>query len=331
MDAKITKERLSRMLSYDWLKIVGIAVAAIILWTLIFTITATRITPAQQFTAINYFGNVNVTNTNLVKTLNDAKSQGIFSYEVMEVTNVDVGGNEEYGATLMETRMATYEGDVIFVPNVQYDSAEFEYNGEKVYDSYLQNLVRRYGHNLMNLDLEDSKGYFKRMEKFLNGYYNGDYENGTLSESVVRADFLARIEKNKDKRFKKAEQIEQGIKDEIARIEKYNAALKEFYGYLNSGLVQMTKTTVLDYADGGKVLREGVYSINLCPDREKMPKLSEVAAYIQTVTNEEGETQNLLCADNMNIALCNFAEVEESFEYESLLYINYVIRISKAA
>jgi hypothetical protein len=169
------------------------------------------------------------------------------------------------------------------------------------------------------------------MEKFLNGYYNGDYENGTLNESAVRADFLARIEKNKDKRFKKTEQIEQGIKDEIARIEKYNAALKEFYGYLNSGLVQMTKTTVLDYADGGKVLREGVYSINLCPDREKMPKLSEVAAYIQTVTNEEGETQNLLCADHMNIALCNFAEVEESFEYESLLYINYVIRISKAA
>ena len=331
MDAKITKERLSRMLSYDWLKIVGLAVAAIIFWTLIFTTTATRITPAQQFTAINYFGNAGIINTKFADTLNAAKSQGIFSYEVMEVTNVDVGGNAEYGSTLMETRIATYEGDVIFVPDVEDGSFEYEFGGEKVKNSYLQNLVRRYGHTLMNLDLEDSQGYFKRMEKFLNGYYNGDYANGTLDESAVRADFLARIKRNKDKRFKKAEQIEQGVKDEIARIEKYNVALKEFYGYLNSGLVQMTKTTVLDYADGGKVLREGVYSINLCPDREKMPKLHEVAAYVQSETDEAGETHNLLRADNMNIALCNFAEVEESFEFESLLYINYVIRLSKAA
>ena len=57
MDAKITKLRLSRMLSYDWLKIVGTAVGVIIVWVLIFTMTATRITPAQTFTIANYLGN----------------------------------------------------------------------------------------------------------------------------------------------------------------------------------------------------------------------------------------------------------------------------------
>ena len=37
MDAKITKTRLAQMLSYDWLKIVGCALAVIFVWVLIFT------------------------------------------------------------------------------------------------------------------------------------------------------------------------------------------------------------------------------------------------------------------------------------------------------
>ena len=78
------------------------------------------------------------------------------------------------------------------------------------------------------------------------------------------------------------------------------------------------------------MLREGVYSINLCPDREKMPNLKDTVAYIETVTNESGEKQELLCADNMNVALLTFKDVERGFEYESLLYVNYLIRISKA-
>ena len=330
MDAKITKERLSRMLSYDWLKIVGFALAAILVWALIFTMTATRITPAQQFTAINYFGNVSTVNTKFSVTLSDAFKKDIFSYEVLEISEVDVGGNAEYGSTLMETRMATSEGDVIFVPNIADGSVDYELNGEKVNETYLQRLVRSYGYNLMNLDLEDPKGFFKSLETYLNPYYGGDYKVGAMDEAAVRADFIARAEKNKDKRFKKTEQIEQGVKDEMARIQKYRDALVEFYGYLDSGLVALEKTTVLDYNDGGKVFREGVFSINLCPEREKMPKLKEIAAYTETVTNENGEEQYLPCADNMNVALVTFADVEEGFQYESLLYVNYVIRLAKA-
>lgn len=329
MDAKITKERLSRMLSYDWLKIVGIIVAAILFWSLVFTTTATRITPAQQFTAINYFGNVSTFSTKFSKTLNSALSQDVFSYEVIEVTEVDVGGNKEYGSTLMEARVATYEGDVIFVPNVPATDVEYELNGEKVHDTYMQRLMRGYGYSLMNLDLEDNDGYFNRMERYLNHYYDGDYKTGTLNEAAVRADFMERIERNKDKRFKKSAEIEQGVQGDVARIEKYRAALTEFHGYLNDGLVQLEKTTVYDYENGGKVLREGVYSINLCPDRAKMPNLKDIVAYMQTIENE-GQTQDVLCADNMHVALFDFDKVEEGFEYESLLYINYVIRLSVA-
>lgn len=329
MDAKITKERLSRMLSYDWLKIVGLIVAAIVFWTLVFTMTATRITPAQQFTAINYFGNVGTVNTKFSTTLGNALSKGVFSYEVIEVTEVDVGGNAEYGTTLMEARVATYEGDVVFAPNITATDYGYEWNGETVYETYMQRLVRGYGYYLENLDMENPESFFKRLESYLNRYY-GDYQTGTINVETVRADFLARVAKNKDKRFKTNEQKEQGVKDDIARIEKYCAALKEFYGYLNSGVVRFEETVTYDYENGGAELQKGIYSINLCPDREKMPKLKDIVGYIETIESETGEKQELLCADNMHVALFRFKEVEESFEYESLLYINYVIRASLA-
>lgn len=330
MDAKITKERLNRMLSYDWLKIVGFCVVAIIVWTLVFTMSATRITASQQFTVINYSGNVSTINTKMSNSLADAYNKDVFSYEVIEVNEVDIGGNEEYASTLMETRMTTAEGDVIFVPDITAEDYGYKFNGETVYDSYVQRLVRLYGYNLMNFDLENENGFFKSMERYLNRYFGGDYENGELDEAAVRVDFLARIKDNKDKRFKKEAQVQQGLVDEMDRIEKYRDALKEFYGYLESGIVQLEKTTVLDYENGGKVLREGVYSINICPDRSKMPGLVDIAAYLQEVEGEDGQTQNVLCADNMHVAFCNFEEVEKGFEYESLLYLNHVIRLSVA-
>lgn len=330
MDARITKERLNRMLSYDWLKIVGFCLVAIIVWTLVFTMSATRITASQQFTVINYSGNVSTVNTKMSKSLSDAFNKKVFSYEVIEVSEVDVGGNDEYAATLMETRMTTAEGDVIFAPDILAKDYGYKFNGETVYDSYIQRLVRLYGYDLMNLDPEDENGYFKGLEHYLNRYYDGDYVNGELDEVAVRVDFLARIKDNKDKRFKKEAQIEQGLLDEYARIEKYRAGLIEFYGYCDLGVVQFEKMTILDYENGGKVLRDGIYSINVCPDRSKMPGLVDIAAYLQEVEGEDGQTQNVLSADNMHVAFCNFEEVEKGFEYESLLYLNHVIRLSIA-
>ena len=49
MDAKITKERLGLLLSYDWIKIACICIAAVAAWLLLFTSTATRPTRGQAF------------------------------------------------------------------------------------------------------------------------------------------------------------------------------------------------------------------------------------------------------------------------------------------
>ena len=80
MDAKITKQRLSHLLSYDWLKIVGLIAVAILVWSLIFTMTATRITAAQQFTVINYTGNAALTGREFSTTFQKFHRDGVFSY-----------------------------------------------------------------------------------------------------------------------------------------------------------------------------------------------------------------------------------------------------------
>ena len=330
MDAKITKERISRMLSYDWLKIIGLCVAAIFFWTLVFTVSATRITTAQQFTVINYFGNAGMVNTSFSKDFTKAFNDGLFSYEVIDISEVDVGGNAEMGATLMQTRVATEEGDVVFVPDLTDAGSEYEINGEKYQDTYLQNLVRNYGWNLENLDRKQAGSFFNRLEAFLNEYY-GNYaeENATLNTEKVKQDFLARVAKNKDKRFKTDAQKEKGIRDEIKRVEKYRNALIEFDGYLESGLVQLTATQVRNI-ETGELSESKVYSINICPNPEKMPNLIKIAGYWVEVLNEAGEKQSdKLSALNMNVAIMRFEGMEGTFEFESLLYINHVIRTGK--
>lgn len=335
MDAKISKERLSRLLSYDWLKIVAFVVLGVLLWSLIFTVSATKITPSQQFTAINYFGN-NQISANFGGTLSNAFQEDVFSYEVIELTTVDALAGKEQGNALIDARLSTAEGDVIFVPDIPNPSSKREVtvDGEtqSYYDSYLQTILTAQGRHLAKLDPTAEDGFFKRMETFVNRYYtNGDYANGVLDEQLVEQDFRARIKKNRDKRFKKETQIQEGVLGEIDRIRKYAVALVEFYGYLNEGLVTFTHATAKNH-ETGTVYYDGVYFINLCPNVNTMGNLKNIVSYEKTITNEEsGESQILDVAENMNVAFCDFEEVKDGFVFESLLYVNYLIRVVKNA
>ena len=323
------------MLSYDWLKIVAVCVAVIFAWGLIFTMTATRITPAQTFTVVNYFGNGSMNGVGGESgRAHKAHQANVFSYEVIETSLVDIPSSGDYGYTIMEARMATSEGDVAFVPNIVNPDSVYEVsvNGEteKRYDTYMQNLLARYGHCLFNLDPNAEDGYFKCMENFLNRYYEGGYVDGQLNEETVKQDFLARIKKNKDKRFKTETQIAKGIQDEIARVKKYRDGLIEFYGYVSEGLVAFTTTAVYDHETGDvSSYYNGIYSINLCPNKDTMGGLKEVAYYLETVKNEEGEDVQMPTAVNMNVAFFKFNDAEDTFEYENLLYVNYIIRSVK--
>ena len=57
MDNKLTKKRLSDFLSYDWIIMLVVIVAAIVLWELVYTIAAVRLTEGQNF---KYYYDVNM-------------------------------------------------------------------------------------------------------------------------------------------------------------------------------------------------------------------------------------------------------------------------------
>lgn len=333
MDAKITKLRLSRMLSYDWIKIIALAAAAILVWSLIFTMTATRITPAQQFSVFNGQGNVSLSRTNFYDLYEKAFRNGVFSHEVIETNVNDMADNPEYASTLMEARLGTDEGDIMFVPNAPDMSSSYkdETTGEIKYKySQLDTLVMGYQFNLYTLDPTAENGYFAQMERYLDAYYdNGDCLTGKLNEEKVKADFRARIEKNKDKRYKKPAQIAKGEADDIARIQKYQAALVKFYEYLEKGYVSVTSVDI--QLDSREI--KGAYFLNICPETDKAgnpltatDSMAEYVAHtVAEVDAETGETKNVRTAKNMHVAFFRLDGVEEGFQYESLLFLTYLL------
>lgn len=340
MDAKITKIRLSRMLSYDWLKIVGTAAALILLWVLIFTMTATPITSAQQFGVCNYTGNVTFS-SDFTKSYTKAYNDKIFSGEVLELGTVDMPGSGNAAGEVLQARMATEECDVMFVsqannPSTAYtqevvDSVTGETIKQTLYRyTYLQSFLSNYRYYLHDLSLDGENSFFKQMENYLNKYYTNGYEDeNSLDEEKIEEDFLARIQRTKDKRYKKQAEIDEGLEEAVDRIKKYRQALVSFYDYLERGVVTLTKTTYVDEEDS-RYSFEGIYSINLCPStdsEERMSSLSSLVGYYTTyVADEEtGEEKQTLTAKDMNICLFDLNGEEEEFRYEALLYVVYLI------
>lgn len=324
MDARITKSRLSGMLSYDWLKIVGGSAAAIVVWALVFTMTATRITPAQQFTVFNYIGNVSLSskfNASYSKLIDD----GVFSYEVLETNINDLTTTGDYMNTVLEARFVTDEGDVMFISMENNPDTEYtDENGETKYESYYQGFLNSWFNYVQRLDGED--GYFAQMENYLNIFYTNGYQDGdSLDESKVESNFRAHIKATKDKRFKKESQIQQGLKDELARIRKYRQALLDFNSYIDAGYVEFTESTItLNYSET-TLTYTGVYAINLCPNVETMGGLQEYVSYYTEYVDEDGNTQTKTTAEDMQLIFLDMSGVDAEFKYESLLYVNSVI------
>ena len=340
MDAKITKTRLTRMLSYDWMKIVGVAVAFILVWVLIFTMTATRITPAQQFTVFNHYSNAGFSDA-FYTLYSDTFNKGVFSYEVIELNQNDLPTTgEENAFTLMESRFATDEGDLMFVANIgdkDYAVKDKE-TGETVYEyTYAETFFNRwfsYVYELYKVDENTGElvgGYFYDMEQFLIGYFGEAWETGELDKAKAESDFRARVKENKDKRFKKESEIAQGVQDEYERLEKYRTGLVEFYAYLDSGVVCFTNLSL--YGEDDEVLRSGNYALNICPDEDGLQStLSDYIYYRTTVeeVDDDGDTttKDKNSAQDMQAVFLKMKGVEESFQYESLLFVNALISAS---
>ncbi len=321
MDAKITKQRISRMLSYDWLKIVGLIVAFIVGWSLIFTMTATRVMPTQQFTIYSYY--CNAPTTSAYYTRQDAllRTEKIFSYEVLEVTTYDLSTTADMAGTLLQARTQTNEGDLIFIPKTT-DTSIFVKEGEetKYPLTYVESFFSGYHYYLY-----DVQAYLDGLDSWLDGWYGGDHTTGTLNEEAVKESFITRVTQKKDKRFKTGAQKEAGALAEVERVQKYKSAYDTVTDALAKGLVQLEEVQLKNH-DGTKYenngfSKTGKYALNLCPNVETMGKMKDWYVY-----NSAGkdEPQNLSAKD-MCVMFFDMANVDNTYEYESLVYVARMI------
>lgn len=319
MDAKITKQRLSHLLSYDWLKIIATALGVILVWTLVFTMTATRIQPSQQFGIYNFLGTTQAT----TRFQNYSSLTPMFSHEVIQTIPEDLTtGGEEYVYQFTEARLTTNEMDVVFVADTEGSSYQYakQADGEAVNATYLEEFLYRYTQYTYRLDGEN--GYLKSMENYLNNYYNGDYKAGEFDKQKVEEDFRAYVASSKDKRYKTEESIATAVQYELERISNYRTSLIEFYSYIDAGYISLTQKTLYFSSQSGVIEQTGVFSINLCPN-EQMENLKN-DVYYRVTDEDSGNTKTT--ALNINLVLIKDQSERDGFQYESLTFVNYLVK-----
>lgn len=217
MDAKITKRRLSEMLQYDWVKIIGMIVVAVVVWELIFTVSAVRVKTGQNFKVYYY---PTTTGASGLYEFNDSKKP--LSYDVLEFSIETL--TDDYADTVLSTRLSIGEGDLIVIDNeITYpeDHGEGTENYELYARSNLYDAVDTYSIAPLDTLNENAKAYLARFMA------NGEYkEGGELLPDKVEENFNARMKG--DNRFRKEENRAEGVVWETERLEDLRAAVKDF-------------------------------------------------------------------------------------------------------
>lgn len=331
MDAKITKKRLGLLLSYDWIKIIGICVAAVLVWSLLFTTMATRPSMGQSFEmylypAVRLSESVNV-DTFHAKDENDA-----LSYDILEFSSTEL--DSETMDTILTTHFAAGQGDVFFAadlePTKDDDGKVTAYNG-------LDDFVSRYFGYSFWLDpdvtkksvdilgangekLGEFENYFYQCAQYLNRFYDNGWEDeSSLNEAAVRANFDERMEG--DKRYKNEAQREAGRLKEIERIKNLRTSFENVLGYVSSDDENSPiriRTTEVDV-----VLEDGADAQHV--EWQFGFDLSNIDNLTNFIGYPGGENGSRIKDDLCMVVLRTGSSGEEDLRFEPISLLNYLV------
>ncbi len=217
MDARITKQCLGNLLSYDWLKIiVSIAIAALAL-SLFFTMVRTTPTSAQSF---EIYGYTDVyTGSKFGGVSEELESKNAFSYEILTVTS-EYFRDDSYSAnTIFGARRAAKEGTVMFVTDVE----RYDEEGNLKQASTLRSLSGTTLTTETSLGgYYDTRYFMDSARAYLEGYFGvGFGADSPLDEQKAEESFLKR--NSNDKRFRSQKNRQKGIAQEKERLRKLKA------------------------------------------------------------------------------------------------------------
>lgn len=225
MDAKITRDRLGNLLSYDWLKMIVAIVLAVCALTVFFTTVGTVPTAAQTFTVYAYG---ELFSGEGAGSLTEDLKQDVFSYEILLTEAENFNGNTYRNAAFTARRTAG-QGTVMFLSNHKTGEEETEF--EEFFKTALNKTDD--GEELgMILDTEQ---YFLDCEAYLKTFFGENWQEGALDSDAAERCFRAR--NTGDKRFKSEAQIARGIASEEARLEKLRTDLQFVNEQFESGVL----------------------------------------------------------------------------------------------
>lgn len=315
MDNRLTRRRLSDFLAYEWILMIVVAAAAIIVLELAYTVGATRLSTGQQF---KYYLDQDIytfeaSDKNIYDLLeaDTGKNGKTFSYDVLSVETENLTSSYN----VLSVRLSVQEGDAIFTSSVENE-------GETVRAKSIMDEFPVY-------DLED---LLARAEKYLKPFtVNGDaYNRDDYDENRIRAYFDVRMKG--DKRFRTEAEKEEGRQNEIGRIMKLADEVKDF-------------RTLLSVGEGkGLFYRYTKYeqSYNENPDdenykaayeREKAERENRIYGInMGALTGGNKTVSEYLkisgtgSAQNVVLALFDFGEYQPDLQFESISFVNTLVR-----
>ncbi len=303
MDARITKSRLSNLLSYDWLKIIAAIIFAVLGLVVFFTTVGTRVGKHQLFTIYGY--REIVAGESASGFADGLLSRGVFSYDILDA-ELETFGTNEYSETAFAARRSAELGTVMFTTtNLITD----ETTGES--STVLQNLAGGKATEIA-LDLEQ---YFIDCEQYLIRFFGENWTENPLNGEEAEKCFLKR--NGHDKRFRSDEKKAEGIELEKARLEKLREDFLAVRGFFGDGT--LTFSYVKDESGND---RAAAIALGGLPQIRKL--------YFYT-TEEDGKTVQATA----NVCLMLFRNdweaglpadvIENDLRYEPVSFVRYLV------
>ena len=302
MDARITKQRLANMLSYDWLKILGAIALAATVFCVFFMMIATRTTAGQNFFVYAYNG---VSDGGDFSRLgDDLKDRNVFAYDILSTGSETFSKGGLYGSSVYMARRSSGEGRAMFVD----DERTKDEKTEKV-SSTLLSFIDEEGTKDENFSaFLNPEEFLKDCETYLKNFFGEDLSEELNTENA-RASFIAR--NGKDKRFRTKAKKEAGVKQEIERLNK----LKEDF----LAVKEAVDTKLLDFVryEGfeGKVHTLGF----------SMGKINKITSLVYYVGQDE-EGKKIQKQDNLVLCLFDNGTREGDLKYETVNFLAYLLR-----
>lgn len=331
MDAKITKKRLGLMLSYDWIKIIAICVAAVVLWSLIFTMTATKATMGQQFGVYGYPG-VGI-DTDHLGDLDDLHREGGLSFDVLDYTVSTYGSRNDAG-TVLSAHIPAGSADVMFtnyIDTVDDKGDEDPSNDTVTQVNGYQNFLNGYrgycawlgdaGTQLSGVTY--TSNYFLDCENYLKRFFGEDFLHAELDRAAAESNFRSRMKK--DKRYKNEKQIQEGLEEEYARLNALRDAYRKVQGWM---------TDVTNGENGKPVLSVYTANVQITEESEGQEAQYENWTYgfdlsnVPNITYVLRNTERSGSAEGLCMSVINAGSTgEEDRRYEPFTFLAYIVEL----